>query len=445
LAKSCEAMGLYKEAYKYYVVFKTMNDSLYNEENIKKITGLEYKYKYEKEKQATELEQQKKDAVQVEEMRRQKVVRNSFIGGFSLILLLAIVILRSLIQKRKANNQLAERNEIIKSQNEEIKTQAEELQATNNKLVELDQFKEGMTGMIVYDLKNPLNAIINAPQNFSIEKQNVNMKQSGKQMLNMVLNILDVHKYEETQMMVDKIDHSLFELSQNAINEVSFLAEQKSIAIINNITPQLGIKCDKEITERVFVNLLTNAIKYTPNNGNIELTTTNNSKNGFVCTQVADSGQGIAKDQLSTVFDKFGQVSAKKSGSIRSTGLGLTFCKMAVEAHGGEISVESEVDKGTTFIFTLPLGEEFEKVKSHEKTVQTKPKLILSDNDKESLKPYKKELSTLMVYQTTSVKKILDSIDYKESELIQNWITEVRDSLFVMNEEKYNDLINQIS
>jgi len=391
-------------------------------------------------------EQAKKDAVQSAEMKRQKQLRNAFTGGSIIFLILALIIMRNLIQKRKANNLLVKKNE-------EIETQAEELKATNDKLLELDQFKEGMTGMIVHDLKNPLNAIINAPQSFSLEKQNANMKQSGKQMLNMVLNILDVHKYEDTRMTVDKVDHSLFELSQNAINEVSFLAKQKSIAITNSITTQLGVKCDKEVTERVFVNLLTNAIKYTPNNGAITLSANEpNDKSGLVKVQVTDSGQGIPKDKLSTVFDKFGQVSAKQSGGVRSTGLGLTFCKMAVEAHGGEISVESEIKNlsagkvgGTSFIFTLPLGTEFEKVVPNEKPIQSKLRLILSDNDKELLKPYVKELGSLMVYQTSNVKKILDSIDYKESEFIENWITEVRDSLFAMNEETFNDLINQIS
>ena len=445
LAKSSAALGLYKEAYKYHVAFKTMNDSIFNGNNIKELTNLENKYAFDKEKETIATEQAKKDAVQVAEMKRQKQLRNAFIGGATIFLILTIIILYNLIQKRKANHLLVEKNEEIENQSEELKT-------TNDKLLELDQFKEGMTGMIVHDLKNPLNAIINAPQSFSLEKQNSNMKQLGKQMLYMVLNILDVHKYEDSKMTVDKIDHSLFEISQNAISEVSFLAQQKSIAVINKIAPQLGVECDKEITERIFVNLLTNAIKYTANNGTITLSVNQSEDiSGFVKVQVTDTGQGIPKDKLSSVFDKFGQVSEKKSGGVRSTGLGLTFCKMAVEAHGGEISVESEVKNlpvgkvgGTSFIFTLPLGTESKEQKQVKETVQSKKKLTLSHKDKELLKPYVKELSTLMVYQTSSVKKILDSIDYKESEFIENWIAEVRDSLFAMNEEKFNDLINQI-
>jgi len=91
------------------------------------------------------------------------------------------------------------------------------------------------------------------------------------------------------------------------------------------------------------------------------------------------------------------------------------------------------------------LGNDFEKIETKDKTVQSKAKITLTEKDKELLKPYVAELSTLMVYEISSVNKILDRINTKESEFIENWIAEVRDSLFAMNEEKFNDLINQIS
>jgi len=417
----------YKEAYEYHVEFKTTADSMFNESNVKKITNLENQYEFNKEKEAIATEQAKKDAIQTEELKRQKVVRNSFIVGFVLMIIFAFVIFRNLAQK------------------EEIETQAEELQTTNEKLVELDHFKQGLTSMIVHDLKNPLNGILNVSKSYSPENQVVQMKQIGKQMLNMVLNILDVNKFEDSQMTLDKTRIALAQTANKAIVGIQFLSNRKNITIQNTIPDEIVVNADSEIIERVFTNLLTNAIKYTPNNGTIILSANQSeSISGFVKVQVTDSGQGIPKDKLSTVFDKFGQVSAKKSGGVRSTGLGLTFCKMAVEAHGGNISAESEIGMGTSFIFTLPLGTEFEKVVANEKTVPSKPKLILSDKDKELLEPYVKELSTLMVYEISNVKKVLDSINFKESESVENWIIEIRNSLFAMNEEKFNDLLNQI-
>jgi len=112
---------------------------------------------------------------------------------------------------------------------------------------------------------------------------------------------------------------------------------------------------------------------------------------GFVKIEISDTGQGIPADQLHKVFDKFGQVSAKKSGKTRSTGLGLTFCKMAVEAHGGEIGVESEMGKGTTIWFTLhSAGIESTENRGIEASSSSQiSKINLSANDKKILKQSK--------------------------------------------------------
>jgi len=104
-------------------LYKELNDSILNVEKIKKITGLEFKYEFEKEKQAIELEQQKKDALLSEEAKQQKIVRNSFIFGFTLMVLLVLVVLRSFLQKRKANLILASQNEEIATQRDKINAQ----------------------------------------------------------------------------------------------------------------------------------------------------------------------------------------------------------------------------------------------------------------------------------------------------------------------------------
>jgi PAS domain S-box-containing protein len=134
VAKSSEALGLYEEAYQYYVVFKTMNDSIFNESNLKKITGLEYQYKYEKEKQALKLEQQKKNAVMAEEVKRQKVVRNYLIIGFVLMALLVLMVLTLFFQKRKANLTLVSQQKQIEYANDELKQTIEELNQINEEL-----------------------------------------------------------------------------------------------------------------------------------------------------------------------------------------------------------------------------------------------------------------------------------------------------------------------
>ena len=161
----------------------------------------------------------------------------------------------------------------------------------------------------------------------------------------------------------------------------------------------------------------------------------------FILTKVSDTGQGIPKDKLDKVFDKFGQVAAKKSGNVRSTGLGLTFCKMAVEAHGGQIDVESEMEKGTTFLFTLPIGGKLKEVVKSEAPA-TMDTLKLSENDEIVLKPYLAKLQSLLVYETTDIEKILGTIEAANSITLQKWKQEMEDVLFTLNEERYQKLIN---
>ena len=426
----------YKKAYEYFELHKTRADSLLNESNIKEITNLENQYTFEKEKETIASEQAKKDAVQAEELKRQKIVRNSFIAGFILMIVFAIIVFRSLAQKRKANLLLAK-------QKEEIEQQAEKLKAANEKLVELDEFKQGMTGMIVHDLKNPLNGIINVSDTDSSKNQLIHVKQAGKQMLNMVLNILDVQKYEEHRMTVDKTPVSLYKLSQNAINDVAFLAVRKNITIQNDITTYTSVKADSEIIERVFVNLLTNAIKYTPNNGQITLESVKTPE-GLMQIEVADTGVGIPSDKLQLVFSKFGQVSAKNSGGIRSTGLGLTFCKLAVEAHGQQIDVQSERGQGTRFRFTLESSDKQEdESQTATEILHTEDNYKLTQAEKQLLTPFVEQLKKIEIYRMFDILKLLNKIDdYDECENITCWKQDVKNATSSGNKKKYNELIN---
>jgi signal transduction histidine kinase len=340
--------------------------------------------------------------------------------------------------------------ETVKDRTLEIQKQAEELIETNKKLVKLDEFKENMTGMIVHDLKNPLNTIINISTYENPISQIPYIKQSGKQMLNMVMNILDVHKYEYSKMKLDISNIELSELIDESINEIHFLANQKNITIIKKTQKAIVVIADGEIIKRVFVNILTNAIKYTRNNGEITIDVepynSQLSDNGFIKINITDTGIGIPKEKLHLVFEKFGQVQSEKSGSVRSTGLGLAFCKMAIEAHGTEINVNSELGNGTNFWFTLPLANvisKHEKVSNKILTIENG--LKLSAQEKEYLKPYLKQMEEIMVYEVSRVKSVLNQIDSKNSKAIIYWKQQVSNAAFTMNKEMYSNLISEAS
>jgi len=350
--------------------------------------------------------------------------------------------LRLIKEKKKLEEIIHERTAEIVQQKEEIQTQAEKLITINENLLELNEFKQGLTSMIVHDLKNPLNLIINTPESIDYEKQNSIMRQSGKQMLNMVLNILDVDKFEDVKMVLDLEEKQFVLIANYAIKQIQFLSEQKNISIKNQIDQNLVTKVEEQITERILVNLLTNAIKYTPLNGSITLSSRPKSET-FVQIEVTDTGEGIPKEKLNLVFQKFGQIVAKKSGGVRSTGLGLTFCKLAIEAHGGEIGVISEIGKGTTFWFTLQLSQKKHvTLKSIEKEEEIEQEIIIfTEAERTILEPIINRLNEFSVYETGDIEEIVAELKQNESKNILKWITQIKKNIITLNQTKYLELL----
>lgn len=384
LAQSCEKLGLYKEAYETYIVFKTMTDSIYNENNIKEITNLENQYAFDKEKETIAAEQAQKDAVIVTERQQERKIRNLFIGGSLILLVLALVTLRNLIQKRKANKILAE--------------QKEEIETKNEKLVELGEFKENMNGMMIHDLKSPLNSIL------GLSKDN-KVKEAAMRMLNLVVNIIDNQKFEETQMKLNLNTIAVHDTINEATEQLFFLAEQKEV-VLSNQTNNYNLKADKEILVRILTNLLSNAIKFSPSINRVLLNT--KVENNLLEISITNFGKAIPEKFQSRIFDKFAQAEKKKSGYNYSSGIGLTFCKLAVEAHEGNIGVESNEEQ-TRFWFTLPL--ENDKIIDDNINVQEKgADFILEQEDFEKAKLLIEKLKSIEIYESTKFEQILKDI-----------------------------------
>jgi ligand-binding sensor domain-containing protein/signal transduction histidine kinase len=338
-----------------------------------------------------------------------------------------------------AKEKLEDSLKVMEAQKSILEKQTQKLQNANAKLLDLSKFKEGLTSMIVHDLKNPLNTILGIT-----EKQEV--LQAARQMLNMVFNILDVQKFENTEFQLQISQQRLIKIVYNSLNQVRLLLERKSIEVINQIPNHIVVSIDAEVIERVLINLLTNAIKFTPNNEKITLYINPDfatPANDQVSIAIADSGIGIPADKLEVIFEKFAQVEALKSGDVRSTGLGLTFCKMAVEAHKGQIGVVSREGEGAIFWFSLPLAKIYHEPNlfpTNDRLLAKK--IVLSPQEKIQLAFFLDQLKKLTVYEYSDVKSILDAMEDFQEENIRLWKQQMENALKACNEEKYEELLS---
>ena len=237
-----------------------------------------------------------------------------------------------------------------------VKHLHDDLEKSYRDLMELENTKDHLTQMIIHDLKNPLTGIKANLEIVGMEELRETQEcldaaqRSCDLLFNMIQDLLDISKMEDGQLTLNKEPCNLEEIIGASAKEfeVTSLAENKEIVL--EMSPDLPpLNCDRNLLYRTMSNLLINAIKYTGRGGTITVHAL--VVEGSFQVRVEDTGQGIPDEYLEKIFEKFGQV---ESRSRSGTGLGLTFCRMAVEAHQGRIWVESEEGVGSRFIFEIP-------------------------------------------------------------------------------------------
>ena len=239
-----------------------------------------------------------------------------------------------------------------------------ELQESYRRLQELEKLRDDLTHMIIHDLRTPLTSVIAGMQTLDVvgdlnEDQREMMGIAiigGETLLGMINDLLDVEKLESGSMPLDYAVLSAAELVASAVRQVTSLAESNRLTLVQHIAADLPpLPGDENSLRRTLVNLLGNAIKFTPSGGTVMVEVGRSEDKRLMAFSVRDTGEGIPAEAFGRIFEKFGQVAERHGGLTMSTGLGLTFCKLAVEAHGGQIGVESVPGQGSTFRFTIPL------------------------------------------------------------------------------------------
>ena len=244
---------------------------------------------------------------------------------------------------------------------EKLQSAKQELEMVNRELKEMDEAKMKFIGIASHELKTPLTAI-KANIDFILSEREGKVPESLKSYL-----LTIQRNTNRIQMRMDQMldlsrmtsDHLLFNRERILLSEVigGYINEvkpvDKNLSIQVDLPPDLLIDADRNALHDIFINLLSNAFKFTDDGGQISITASQKDQSALL--QIRDTGMGIPGDKLQKIFDEFYQVEGGKHGG---TGLGLAIAKRWVEEHSGKIWVESQLGKGSTFYFTLPLSVE---------------------------------------------------------------------------------------
>lgn len=177
---------------------------------------------------------------------------------------------------------------------------------------------------------------------------------SEENLLEIVNNILEIEKMQSgAPILLERSSFDLALLAQTVAETISAQAMEKSITLnFEEVPSPIVVEADMNKIKRVITNLISNAVKYTPDGGNVWVVTGVDGR--YAVVSVKDNGYGIPEDELPFIFDRYSRVKGHRSLAV-GTGLGLAVVKSLVEAHGGNILVESEVDVGSTFSVNLPI------------------------------------------------------------------------------------------
>ena len=325
-------------------------------------------------------EQLEEDTKKVELLKRQldfylskysaqKMLVLAFIAILILLFGLLFLVLRTFWQHRRHREELLRQNRLLEEERDKQKELNEKLeQATQSKLVFFTN--------VSHDLRTPLTLIAEPVSQLNVatnlnerQKKLVRIADKNVKILQRLINqILDFRKYENDKLSLNLTEIDFRKTIEEWVESFYNIAKKRDIRLILTESElkegELLIAIDVEKIERVFFNLISNALKYSPDNSTI--TVSYGIKDSELVLKVADTGEGISRDDIKNIFDRFFQVERVRP---RGSGIGLSLAKAFIELHGGNITVESELNKGSVFTIILPIKHVADKPQDVEKFI----------------------------------------------------------------------------
>jgi signal transduction histidine kinase len=347
LFKAYQGAGQFEKALDYHIFMNEAKDSLFNLERTKELNELETKYEVEKKETENTLLKKDKDLKDAR-IRQQMWVIVSTLIIIGLVVFLSIILYRSRQKEKDINVVLAD--------------QKIELQSKNRLLEELNAVKDRLFSIISHDLRAPLGSLkglLTLLNDKTLSEAQVTalfpkLSQDVGYTSDLLDSLLHWAKSQLHGIHTNPKKIDMKALVEENISLLSSIAEQKNIELTNEIGENALVLADEDMTRTILRNLVSNALKFTKANGHIRVSA-QTLKEGVEVT-VEDTGVGMSQEVLSQLFK--GNVTTRGTKNEKGTGLGLMLVKDFIEKNNGTIRVESEVGKGSKFIFTLPLAEE---------------------------------------------------------------------------------------
>jgi K+-sensing histidine kinase KdpD len=253
----------------------------------------------------------------------------------------------------------------LKEYHDQLEQKNVELEEKNKTLIRMDEFKEELINLIVHDMKNPLFVIqgnlqmmsmnIDQSPTETIKKYTKRIERSSQQLLRMVVNLLDISRFEEGNLVLKQDMASINSIIEEITQRIKEYPENKTKEVIfDAATSMPEVVLDKSIMERVIENMVNFAINNTADGGRVDIQTRilDDAQLQF---SIHDTGTQIPKKFHDKIFEKFSQAEIKNAGHRVERALGLTFCKMAIDAHNGKMWMDLDNPVGNRFVIQLPL------------------------------------------------------------------------------------------
>jgi len=351
--------GEYEKALLYKDKFMSIKDSLFNATKSRQLQELQVKYDSERQQDAIVTLQQ--DA-QIKDLllQRQQAIRNVLIALAVLIPLFAYLLFHRYRRKQKEKREFEDKQRQIEE--ERKKTQIEKHRV--DELKKIDKLKDEFLANTSHELRTPLNGIIGLSESLKDGAagqlnpkaiQDLDMiTNSGKRLFHLVNDILDFSRLKNKDLILSKGPIDMHAIVDVVLKLSQPLIGGKEIELANAVPEDVPlVEADENRVQQILHNLVGNAIKFT-HRGSVKISAAATKES--LTLSVSDTGIGIAQDKFEGIFNSFEQADGSTQREFGGTGLGLSVSKQLVELHGGTIGVESELDRGSTFFFTLPIS-----------------------------------------------------------------------------------------